>query len=276
MTSNILSEYLPGVIQIAQQAGKKILDISLQEGVLEVRKKSDGTPITFADMAAHEIVKSGLFALTPMVPLISEEESEDITFEERKAWDNYWLVDPLDGTLEFIRESGQYCVCIAYIHQQQPVLGVIYIPEQEVCYYAVKGAGAYKQPNGEAAVPIHVRHCPDKPVLICGRSTRNKYLQLFRDAMPEHAITQIGSAIKCCYVAEGRADVYPSFGPTMEWDTAAAQCILQEAGGSISDVFGEPLRYNQRPSFRNPRFLALGKCALAWADYLKACNFENE
>ncbi len=251
----IIPSLLQSVIPLSEQAGNAIL-AAVEQG-FTVEKKSDGTPVTSADIASHDLIKAALADVTPNYPLLSEEE-EDIPFAQREHWQDYWLVDPLDGTKEFVAGTEHYCVSIALIHAHQPVLGVIHIPAWQITYFAVQGEGAFKCRVGGTPEAIHTNAnlTSQAPVLVCGRWLGNKRLQALRARLPEHEIKVVGSAIKSCLVADGQADIYPGFGPTMEWDTAAAQCILQEAGGVLLSADLTPLRYNRQANLKNPFFMA--------------------
>jgi len=230
--------------------------------------KSDDTPVTAADLAAHDIIVSGLSELSPRYPVLSE-ESEDIPFKERNDWDRYWLGDPLDGTREFIRRNGEFTVNIALIDNNKPILGVITAPVLNVAYFAATGFGVFKQEGDQAPVPIHVRSAPEQVTVAKSRCpTVGPRLQYFLDKLGQHDEISIGSALKSCLIAEGAADVYARFGPTGEWDTGAAQCIVEEAGGHITDLASEDLRYNMRESLINPNFVVFGDDQIDWTEHL--------
>lgn len=257
---------LKPAIQIAIQAGRKILEI--YEAGFSVEHKSDKTPLTEADTAAHETIEQGLSHLTPDVPVLSE-ESTDIPYAQRASWHRYWLVDPLDGTREFIKRSGEFTVNIALIDNGEPVLGVIYAPVLGVYYYACRGHGAFKREAMNDPIQIHARPWRGGKVVVAGsRSPRGEHLEAFLANLGEYEILSLGSALKSCLVAEGKADIYPRLGPTSEWDTAAAQCIVEEAGGHITDTSMKPLRYNTKESLLNPHFFVFGETTEDWSRYL--------
>ncbi len=263
-----LAPLLPPVLAIARQAAERILAIYQTE--FQVTEKADQSPVTDADMAAHECIVHGLRALTPDIPVLSE-ESASIPYPERRLWHTLWLVDPLDGTREFIRRSDEFSVNIALIHQQVPILGLILIPVSGVVYYAYQRGGAHKQLPGQTAQPIHSRTVVEgQAIRIAGsRSFRGwPPLRSYLEHLGQHNYLTVGSALKSCLVAEGQADLYPRFGPTAEWDTAAAQIILEEAGGGLTDTFMRPLRYNARPTLINPDFFAFGDGSRDWSQYL--------
>lgn len=253
-------------LSIAHHAGDCIVDV--YGGSYEVDFKSDNTPVTTADMAAHHVIIEALQKLDPTLPVLSE-ESHGISFEERHRWPTYWLVDPLDGTREFLRRNGEFSVNIALIHENRPIAGVIVAPVLDVAYFATHGMGAYKQVGDAAPESIHVRAAPSLVTVAKSRSpTTGPCMQRFLDDLGEYKEIPMGSALKSCLVAEGAADIYARLGPTGEWDTAAAQCIVEEAGGYIRDVHSQNLTYNQRESLINPAFLVFGDDQIDWAQHL--------
>jgi len=253
-------------IGVAIRAGRSILEI--YESGFEVQRKGDQTPLTEADMAAHEIIDSGLREIDESIPILSE-ESVDIPFSERRRWRTYWLVDPLDGTREFIKQNGEFCVNIALIHDHEPVLGVIYAPVLGVYYYACRGQGAFKREAMNEPLRLQTRKRDEGPIIVAGsRSHRGDSLRRFLQRLGSYELIPMGSAVKSCLVAEGKADIYARLGPTSEWDTAAAQCIVEEAGGRITDTQMRPLRYNTKDSLLNPEFFAFGDPTQDWSIYL--------
>jgi len=259
-------DYLSEVRALAKQAGEKILEIYNTD--FSVKEKEDDSPLTAADMASHRAIVAGLQALTPDVPVLSEEAAK-IPFAERSRWHTYWLIDPLDGTKEFIKRNGEFTVNIALVQDGVPVLGVVHVPVSGVTYAACQGGGAVKAVPGQGEQPIRVRQLPDGPVAVVGsRSHRGDSLNSFLDKLGEHEIVSMGSSLKICLVAEGAADVYPRLGPTSEWDTAAAHCVVEQAGGSLTDLEMKPLRYNTKDSLLNPFFLVFGDDSRDWSAYL--------
>jgi len=257
---------LQEVIKIAKQAGAAIMQV-YAEGI-EVQHKADNSPLTQADLAAHTIIENGLEALSPKLPVLSE-ESASIPFEGRKSWGKYWLVDPLDGTREFIKRNGEFTVNIALIEQHKPVMGVVFAPALDLLFYAAEEQGAFRQLGQREPQQIHARAFDPTQVAVAGsRSHAGEELMRFLDRMGPHMLISMGSSLKICLVAEGRADVYPRLGPTSEWDTAAAQCVLQEAGGKLIDMQGHPFQYNLKESLLNPHFFAVGAGHHDWAQYL--------
>jgi 3'(2'), 5'-bisphosphate nucleotidase len=261
-----IATLLPEVVAIAHAAGRRILEIYATD--FTVMDKDDASPLTAADMAAHHAIVDGLTRLTPKVPVLSE-ESASIPYAERARWQDYWLIDPLDGTREFIKRNGEFTVNIALIHEQVPVLGVVQVPVSGLCYFARAGGGAFRQMPNRVAEPIHVRRLDAGPVVVAGsRSHRGESLDRFLERLGPHEIISMGSALKSCLVAEGKADIYPRLGPTSEWDTAAAHCVVVEAGGALTDTQLQPLRYNTKDSLLNPHFLVFGDTSHDWARYL--------
>ncbi|NND90119.1 MAG: 3'(2'),5'-bisphosphate nucleotidase CysQ [Granulosicoccus sp.] len=254
-------------LAIARRAGTRILEV-YGAGEYQVRYKADQTPVTTADLAAHELILEELQKLDPCLPVLSE-ESDAITFEERNGWSAYWLVDPLDGTREFLRRNGEFSVIIALVVNNKPVAGVIVAPVLDIAYFATQGGGAFKQTGDEEPCSIHVRSAPRQVTVARSRSPKTgPRLQEFLDAIGEHDEISMGSALKSCLVAEGTADIYARLGPTGEWDTAAAQCIVEEAGGYICDMNSRNLTYNMRESLINPNFLVYGDDAIDWVQHL--------
>jgi len=261
-----LKAMLPQVVEIARAAADSILQVYEQD--FAVAQKEDRSPLTEADMAAHRLIVSRLGALTPEIPVLSE-ESAAIPFAERARWQRYWLVDPLDGTKEFIKRNGEFTVNIALIEDHRPVLGVIVVPVSGQCYLAARGQGAFRQALGGTAEAIHVRPLDLNHVIVAGsRSHAGPQLAGFLARFKSHELISMGSSLKICLVAEGRADVYPRLGLTSEWDTAAAHCLVVEAGGRLTDTAMQPLRYNTKDSLLNPYFFVSGDPDQDWSQYL--------
>jgi 3'(2'), 5'-bisphosphate nucleotidase len=259
-------DYLTEVRALAKQAGEKILEIYNTD--FSIAEKDDHSPLTAADMAAHQAIVTGLEALSPDIPVLSEEAAK-IPFDERCTWNTYWLIDPLDGTKEFIKRNGEFTVNIALVRDGVPILGVVHVPVSGVSYAACEGAGALKHVPKQGDQPIRVRKLSGGPVAVVGsRSHRGDSLNSFLDKLGEHEIVSMGSSLKICLVAEGAADVYPRLGPTSEWDTAAAHCVVEQAGGSLTDLEMKPLRYNTKESLLNPFFLVFGDDSRDWSAYL--------
>lgn len=257
---------LDAVNDLARDAGRRILEIYHTD--FDVEHKDDRSPLTAADMAAHNAIVAGLQVIDAGTPVLSE-ESAGVPFPERSQWRRYWLIDPLDGTREFVKRNGEFTVNIALIQDGEAVLGVVHVPVSGVSYYACRGRGAFRQNADQAPEPIHVRDQAGEPLMVAGsRSHAGDSLKRFLGNLGEYEIISMGSALKLCLVAEGKADVYPRLGPTSEWDTAAAQCVVEEAGGRVTDTEMNTLRYNTKDSLLNPFFLVFGDKTRDWSKYL--------
>ncbi len=259
-----LEALLNDVNQIAKMAGERIMEVYSTDFVVE--QKEDQSPLTVADMAAHNTIVAGLKKITPDWPVLSE-ESGNIPYHERASWSHYWLVDPLDGTREFVKRNGEFTVNIALIQDHKPLLGVVYVPVTGVNYFAAVGNGAFKHVAHQSPIAIRTRSCPQNHLKVAGsRSHATQQLKNFIDGLDtEVEVISIGSSLKFCLVAEGEADIYPRLGPTSEWDTAAAHCIVEQAGGYLSDIHSQPLRYNTKESLLNPYFLVFGDANKDWS-----------
>lgn len=257
---------LQDIIKLACTAGEAIMSVYSEE--VFIRRKEDDSPLTQADIAAHELIINGLQAIAPDIPIISE-ESAQIPYAVRQRWHTYWLVDPLDGTREFIKRNGEFTVNIALVQAHRPILGVVYAPAIERLYFAEAGRGAFRKIANHNIEPIQVRTMDPRHLTVASsRSHGNAKLQAFLMRIGPHECLSVGSSLKTCLVAEGSADLYPRFGPTSEWDTAAAQCVLEQAGGYLVDTQGQPLCYNTKESLLNPDFFAVGGGAPNWSEYL--------
>ncbi|GAJ77203.1 3'(2'),5'-bisphosphate nucleotidase CysQ [Vibrio sp. CCB-PB317] len=266
-----LSHLLPQVIEIARSAGQMILEI-YEKKQYEAYTKSDETPVTSADIAAHKLITERLSELTPDIPVLSEEDA-DISLQQRAQWERYWLVDPLDGTQEFIARSGDFATIIALVDNNKPTMGVVYGPVSGVTYYAYSGKGAWKIPDMSDSVKIHT-HKHEQPgqsiaIAISRRQDINRITSRMSSAWNYDLIPLGSAALKACLVAEGAVDCYLRLGPTGEWDTAATQCIVEEAGGRILSTQLEPLSYNERETLENPNFIVLGDADLPWNEILQ-------
>jgi 3'(2'), 5'-bisphosphate nucleotidase len=232
----------------------------------QVEYKADDSPLTRADRAAHDILAARLAALTPELPVLSEEQEAGHPRAVRGDWREYWLVDPLDGTKEFISRNGEFTVNVALVRDHRPVLGVVAAPALGLTYYAADGVGAFRCEVGGQPEPIHTRPAADPLVVVGSRSHRGDSLDGVLARLGPHELRPMGSALKFCLVAEGAADFYPRLGPTSEWDTAAAQAVVEMAGGSVTTLDGAPLRYNERDTLLNPHFMAFGDRSRRWAE----------
>ena len=257
---------LDPVLAIAVEAGRRIMQVYQSE--FAVTHKDDTSPLTQADLAAHEHIVRELSTLTPELPVLSE-ESASVPYAERKTWSRYWLVDPLDGTKEFIKRNGEFTVNIALIDQGKPVMGVVYAPALELSYLGAHAAGAWRIKEGKREV-IRTRKTPARPALVVTKSHRDETLDVLLAKLPAHDAVSKGSSLKLCLVAEGAADFYPRTGPTSEWDTGAGQAVAEAAGACVLRLPDfAPLMYNQKDSLLNPGFLVIGEPAFGWETYLK-------
>lgn len=257
LTRERLAALLPPVVQIARAAGAEIMRIYQSD--FAVSHKDDRSPLTEADLASERCIAAGLAALTPGIPMLGE-ESAAATEGVRRGWSRLWLVDPLDGTREFVKRNGEFTVNIALIDEHEPVLGVLYAPAREVLYTAARGCGAARTGADGVSTPIHARvPAAAVPRVAASRSHRGSGLGTALERLGAHEFVSVGSALKFGLLAEGAVDLYLRDGPTSEWDTAAGQAIALEAGARVVDLDGRPLRYNARDTLINPSFAA-------WAD----------
>ena len=258
---------LEAVRQLAFKAGESIMQV--YAGDFEVVAKQDHSPVTEADLAAHRLIEAGLRELVPAWPVLSEEGAKT-PYTIRQQWSRYWLVDPLDGTREFVKRNGEFTVNIALIEDGEAVLGVVHAPALGMTYGAFRDGGAWKWVDDEARpVAIHARaRAAQPPCVAVSRSHGSARMKAFLDLLGEHAHIRMGSALKSCLVAEGVADVYPRLGPTSEWDTAAAQCVVEEAGGQVTTTDMQRLRYNTKESLLNPEFFVFGDASIDWSAFL--------
>ncbi|MGV6988327.1 3'(2'),5'-bisphosphate nucleotidase CysQ [Testudinibacter sp. P80/BLE/0925] len=259
----LLSEpLLNAALSIAKRAGEKLLTFYYRG--IESELKQDNTPVTEADLAVSRFLEDELQALTPGIPVLSE-ESQTIDFAERRRWTQYWLVDPLDGTQQFLEKTDQFSVLIALVQHNQPTLGIVYSPVPRLAFYAMDKFGAYKQQNGVIS-RLQTRPPGDNVIRIAvGKNVRRQQVMaMFHDQFDYQLIRYGSSGLKGALVAEGRSDCYIRLGKTGEWDTAAVECILRETGGKIVDLYGNPLTYNRRETLINPDFIMLGNAAFPW------------
>ncbi len=263
--------YLPELTALAKEAGAAIMAVYHGADV-GATSKADNSPLTLADLASHRIIVNGLSKLTPNIPILSE-EAADISYAERRNWNNFWLVDPLDGTKEFIKRNGEFTVNIALIENGVPVLGVVYAPALDVCYYAEREAGAFKVHGRSAAQAIAVKpHTSGETIkVVASRSHSDARTESLLDKLGQHECISMGSSLKLCLVAEGTAHFYPRLGPTMEWDTAAAHAVVEAARGTVRDRKGRELRYN-KPNLQNPEFFVHATMGKALPKAIKELN----
>lgn len=256
-----LEKLIEPIVAAAVDAGQAILEVYATD--FDVQSKDDNSPLTQADLAAHRCIVETLSELTPDIPVISEEAGLP-SFEERGQWDRYWLIDPLDGTREFVNRNGEFTVNIALIESHRPVFGVVHVPVQGKTYIGCEGHGAELR-DGESRTSIRVAATSSRPVRIVGsRSHRGASLDAFLGKLGESEIIPMGSSLKFCVIAEGRADIYPRLGPTSEWDTAAAQAVVEQAGGKVLQLDGHKLSYNAKSDILNPWFLVTGPSDHDW------------
>ena len=264
-----LEQLLPEVHQIAIDAGKIIMDV--YNNGFDIETKEDESPVTTADLAANEHIEKSLEKLSLSFPFLSE-ESAKIPFEERVKRDTYWLVDPLDGTKEFIKHSDNFTVNIALIHKNKSILGVIYAPALDVSYIAAKNHGSFKQMGNEELHQIQTRKIADSATFACSSShpgkTLTEFLSSYKTEYGDYELINMGSSLKMCMIAEGAADLYPRLWYTSEWDTAAAHCIVNEAGGKLVQIDMSPLLYNTKDSLLNPFFLTIGDNDIDWTQFI--------
>ena len=251
--------YLAPVIDLVRAAGHAILP-HWRSGV-QVHEKADASPVTAADLAAHHLLLEGLLALDARIPVLSEEDCA-LSLAERAGWTRWWLVDPLDGTKEFIAGSEEFTVNVALIEQGRVVFGVVGIPANGRCYYGGAEFGAWMADVEGCVLPLQVRHNPAQGFTVVASRrhsspAQEQLLDGLRQRFGELELASIGSSLKLCLLAEGAADCYPRLAPTSQWDTAAAQGVLEGAGGEVLDISGAPLTYEARESYLNPSFLAL-------------------
>src|SRR5262245_35583623 len=252
---------LAELCEIARVAGDAILAVYGRE--LTVQLKADRSPLTEADQASHRVIAERLRALDGTLPLLSE-ESAALETADRRTWSRYWLVDPLDGTKEFLKRNGEFTVNIALVDEHRAVLGAVHAPVLDRMYFGHVMFGAWRSDGAGAPKSIAVRDAGSPLKVVGSRSHPSPELTAYLARLPPHEITDMGSSLKICLVAEGAADVYPRLGPTSEWDTAAAQAILESAGGRMIDLGGQPLRYNSKDDLLNPHFLAFGDQRRDW------------
>ena len=267
----LLEDLLVLAKKMAVEAGEAILSV-YDQGDYESYEKDDESPVTSADYLANNIIVEALEKATPDIPIMSEERKIE-RLEERQNWQRYWLIDPIDGTQEFIARSGDFAVNIALIENNEPVIGVIFWPPGQTLYYASKGQGAFKE-SSEENRQIHVRKLddPEKSVVIIAisrRQSREKVMARMSATRLYHTLPLGSCSLKACFIAEGKADVFMRLGVTGEWDTGASQCIVREAGGDILAHNFEPLTYNQRNTTINPDFVVLGDQRVQWQELIQ-------
>jgi 3'(2'), 5'-bisphosphate nucleotidase len=254
------------VTALAREAGRIILEVYASS--FSVQEKQDRSPLTEADLRSERLILAGLRRIAPEIPVLSEETGQ-VPWATRKRWGRLWIVDPLDGTKEFVQRNGEFTVNIALVDEHRPVLGIVHAPALERDYFACEGIGAFRSDAQAAGVPIRVAARGAGPLRVVGsRSHRGNSLDGFLSRVGAHEFVEVGSSLKLCLVAEGRADVYPRMGPTCEWDTAAGQCVLEQAGGRVLKLDGEPLEYNREDTL-NPNFVGFADAGTDWLALLR-------
>lgn len=256
--------------RLVHEAADAIMDI-YERADHEVTHKSDESPLTAADLASHELLSAGLGSIGPELPVLSEESAARVTPGERRRWTRFWLVDPLDGTKEFVKRNGEFTINVALIEFGRPVFGIVHVPVTGTSYVGLSGGRAEKRRrDGEPSV-LHVAgSAAGRPVRIVGsRSHAGGEMEGFAAALGRHEFLAVGSALKFCMVAEGLADVYLRLKPTCEWDTAAGQAVVEAAGGAVTTLAGHPLRYNARDTMVNPSFIVSGDRTRDYAQTLR-------
>ncbi len=250
---------------IAIEAGRRMM--TFYDGEMGVTYKEDDSPLTLADKASHDCIMQGLAAAFPKIPVISEEGVVP-KYEDRKDLEQFWLVDPLDGTKEFIKKNGEFTVNIALIKANRPILGVVYIPAQQKLYFAAKGQGAWLSVNGSEPERLYAKDHfnPECMTVSVSRSHPSGALDVFLKKLNGIQLKGLGSSLKFCFIAEKQVDFYPRFGPLMEWDTGAAHIVAEESGAIVTSLDGKPLTYNKPIMKHSEGFIAASCQSLS--DYL--------
>lgn len=276
MDNVVTRTLLDRVIDISVEAGKAILEVYNASGDIEVDTKSDDSPVTAADLAAHKILAPALARLIDGVPVLSE-EGQMPGYDERSQWNRYWIIDPLDGTKEFIRRNGEFTVNVALIEDGEPVMGVVHVPVLDITYAGGKSLGAIKRDaSGEKTIAVRAmqpRLDGGEPIEIVasrshGAGAVDALLARIEGGLGTTGLKNMGSSLKLCLVAEGAADLYPRLAPTCEWDTAAAQAVVEAAGGIVVDEQFNLLRYNRKEELLNPFFYVIGDPSFDWKSLL--------
>jgi len=257
---------LEQVRQAVAEAGSAILEIYANPAQFETELKQDASPLTAADKAANDILVNALQSLTPSIPILSE-ESTQAPWSTRQQWDRCWVVDPLDGTREFLKRNDEFTVNVALVEGHRPILGVVFAPALDRWFFAANGQGAWRQDGDRDPIPIQVREkIADRPWQVVGsRSHSTPEVVEFVEQLGDAELVAMGSSLKLCLVADGSADLYPRLGPTCEWDTCAAHAVVDEAGGQVLHAeTGQPLTYNARETLLNPHFIVCSTPNSAW------------
>jgi 3'(2'), 5'-bisphosphate nucleotidase len=256
---NDLTALAEALMPVAARAGEAIMKI--YDAGFEVQRKQDNSPLTLADLESQRIIIDALKELTPGIPILSE-ESAAAPWAQRQHWRQLWVVDPLDGTREFVKRNGEFTVNIALVQDHEAVLGIITAPAKGLGYWGATGVGAFSEHLGAERTPIHIVTPPAPLRVIGSRSHTSAQTAAYLTQLAPHVVSGMGSSLKFCLIAEGKADLYPRFGPTSEWDTAAGQALLEAAGGQVTRFDGHRLRYNCRESLINGDFIAFSTPAV--------------
>ena len=256
MLALALDKVLEDLIDISRKAGNEILDV--YKASFEITLKEDLSPLTDADRRANAVITSMLESLYPEIPILSE-EGKKINYEDRSDWNLFWLVDPLDGTKEFVKRNGEFTVNIALIKDGLPIAGIVYAPTKETYWYGAEGLGSYKMSENFPPIRISVENNIDSPIrIVSSRSHPSPKLELYLSRFDDYEMVNMGSSLKICLVADSSAHIYPRLGPTMEWDSGAGHAVLKFAGGELIDrETGKELMYNKE-ILKNPDFICYG------------------
>jgi 3'(2'), 5'-bisphosphate nucleotidase len=254
-----LTELADALMPIVERASAVIMQI--YDGAFAVQRKHDNSPLTLADLESQRVIIEGLESITPETPILSE-ESAAAPWTERQTWRELWVVDPLDGTREFVKRNGEFTINIALVVEHEPVLGVVAAPALGNLFWGAVGVGAFTSSRGSQARRIHTVP-PQRPIRVIGsRSHASTQTTAYLARLGPHTLAALGSSLKFCLLAEGNAELYPRFGPTSEWDTAAGQAVLEAAGGHVTRMDGHRLRYNCRDSLINGDFVAFSDASV--------------
>ena len=252
-----LNSVLENLIEISRLAGDEILDV--YDGTINVTLKDDLSPLTDADRKSNSVIIDRLSRLYPDVPILSE-EGQEINYEDRKGWNLFWLIDPLDGTKEFIKRNGEFTVNIALIEEGEPIAGVVYAPTKDTFWYGGRDVGSFTIKGNSTPEKISVLENSHEPIkIVSSRSHPSPKLQSYLDRFENHEIVNMGSSLKICLVADGSAHIYPRLGPTMEWDSGAGHAVLRYAGGFLTDTTTEEELVYNKENLRNPDFICYGE-----------------
>lgn len=267
----MLEDIAREIYYIAEAAGQVVSEWKLKQAQMTISEKLDGSPVTEADLLANQVIIDGLekLSLDEHYPILSE-ETDVLPYETRCHWKRYWCIDPLDGTKSFIAGSDEYTINIALIDNYHPIIGAVYVPDQQCGYFAAKGGQAYKVDQNKNIQVIHTRSMNSDhfKVAISRFATSKKLIEGLK-AFPGATLEQMSSSLKLCKIAEGKIDCYPRLTPASEWDLAAAQVILEVAGGTMFDMTFNPIMYNNKSSILQPAFLAVGESAFDWKPFVE-------